>query len=94
MTDVAFNEAGLRRLHDDMTQLVANGDRPGIVALAARGPEVHVNAIGTHEFGGGRSMRRDTIFRIASTTKSMVAATALSFVSDQPRPFRWRSSKA
>jgi len=43
---------------------------------------VHVDAVGTHAFGGGNPMRRDTIFRIASITKPMVAATALSFIDE------------
>jgi CubicO group peptidase (beta-lactamase class C family) len=77
-----FNTAGLQRLHGSMTELIEAGDRPGIVTLISQGKEVHVDAVGTHEFGGGAPMRRDTIFRIASTTKPMVAATVLSFVDE------------
>ena len=48
----------------------------GLVALVARGDEVHVEAIGSLEFGG-RPVERGSLFRIASTTKSITAAATL-----------------
>src|SRR6185312_14722517 len=75
-----LDASGLHQLHAAMSGLVAGGDRPGVVTLIARGREVHRDAVGTYEFGGGFPMRTDTIFRIASTTKPIVAATALSLV--------------
>lgn len=82
MNNQELNADGLRRLHASMTDLVATGDRPGIVSLISRGTDVHVDAVGTHAFGGGALMQRDTIFRLASTTKPMVAATALSLADE------------
>jgi len=82
MRSLTFNPRGLQRLFDSTAELVENGALPGFVALIARGTEIHVDAVGTHAFGSDVPMRRDTIFRIASTTKPMVAAAALSFVDE------------
>jgi CubicO group peptidase (beta-lactamase class C family) len=65
-----------------MTRHVERGDVPGIVTLLSRRGEVHVAAIGTKAFGGSDPMRRDTIFRIASVTKPIVAAAAMILVEE------------
>ena len=44
--------------------------------------ETHVEAIGTMRHDGGASMRRDTIFRMASTSK-MVGAAAVMVLLDE-----------
>jgi len=54
---------------------------PGLVALVSRRGEVHVEAIGTQSFDG-TPMRRDTIFRIASMTKPVIAAATLMLVEE------------
>ena len=54
---------------------------PGLVTLVARGDEVHVTAAGAQDFGGA-PMRRDTIFRIASMTKPIAAATTMALVEE------------
>src|SRR5262249_2800247 len=74
--------AGLDRLHRAMADRVARGEMPGIVTLVAQGDEVHLDAIGTMTFGGEQPMRRDTIFRIASLTKPILAAAAMMLVED------------
>ncbi|MEY9911780.1 CubicO group peptidase (beta-lactamase class C family) [Catenulispora sp. MAP12-49] len=56
---------------------VDNGSVPGAVALVARGDAVEVAAAGTAELGGRTPMARDSIFRIASLTKSVASALAL-----------------
>ncbi|KOU28832.1 serine hydrolase domain-containing protein [Streptomyces sp. WM6368] len=73
-----FSEAGLRRLREVLTRHVESGRIPGLVALVGRGEETHVEAIGTmrHD-GGGGPMRRDTIFRMASTSKPVTMAAAM-----------------
>ena len=48
--------------------------------LIARGDEVHFDAIGVKAFGSTEPMQRDTLFRIASMTKPVVAAAALMLV--------------
>ena len=61
---------------------VDRGDAPGLVALAARGDEVAVAALGDTAFEAGEPMRRDAIFRIASMTKAVTAVAALMLVED------------
>jgi CubicO group peptidase (beta-lactamase class C family) len=70
----------LAPLHDVMAAEVGAGRLPGLVALVARGDEVHVEVAGTPAFDDGAPLRRDAIFRIASLTKPLVAAAALSLV--------------
>jgi CubicO group peptidase (beta-lactamase class C family) len=65
-----------------MAARVDRGEFPGIVTLVARDDDVQVDAIGGTTFGGDVPMRRDTIFRIASLTKPVVAAAAMVLVED------------
>ena len=55
---------------------------PGIVTVVARGDQVHVDAIGTLAFTSDEPMRRDTIFRIASMTKPILAAVTMILFED------------
>ena len=77
-TPSGFSEAGLRRLRDVLARHVESGKIPG-----ARRPgqprrgETHVEAIGTMRHDGGAPMRRDTIFRMASTSKPVAVAAAM-----------------
>lgn len=66
---------GLQGLLDD---LCAAHRIPGAVALVARGSDVEVACTGTRT--EGVPMTRDTLFRIASVTKPVVAAAALALV--------------
>ncbi|MFJ3882354.1 serine hydrolase domain-containing protein [Streptomyces sp. NPDC090077] len=78
-----FSEAGLRRMRDVLTRHVDSGKIPGVVALVSRGAETHVEAIGTtHHDGGGTPMSRDTIFRMASTSKPVAMSAAMALVDD------------
>ncbi|MFF4623818.1 serine hydrolase domain-containing protein [Nonomuraea jabiensis] len=72
-----FSEAGLRRLREVLARHVESGQIPGLVALVGRGDETHVEAIGTMRHDGGAPMRRDTIFRMASTSKPVSMAAAM-----------------
>lgn len=76
-----FAKDGLRRLHEAMVQHVARGHAPGLVTLVNRGGETHVDAVGLKALGGP-PMTRDTIFRIASMTKPVVAAAAMILVEE------------
>ena len=55
----------LRRMHDALAPLVERGELPGFVTLVERRGELHVDCVG---------YSRDTIFRIASMSKPIVAA--------------------
>jgi CubicO group peptidase (beta-lactamase class C family) len=72
-----FSETGLRRLHDVLTRHVESGKIPGLVALVSRGDQTHVEAIGTMRHDGDTPMRRDTLFRMASTSKPTTMAAAM-----------------
>src|SRR5690606_38869369 len=72
-----LSPARLGRMRDVLGGHVARGDVPGLVALVARRGEEHVEALGTAETGGGAPIRRDTVFRIASDTKQITAAAAM-----------------
>ncbi|MFC4591952.1 serine hydrolase domain-containing protein [Sphaerisporangium corydalis] len=76
-TDSGFSEAGLRRVREVLARHVESGKIPGLVALIGRGGETHVEAIGTMRHDGGAPMRRDTIFRMASTSKPVSIAAAM-----------------
>jgi CubicO group peptidase (beta-lactamase class C family) len=82
MSTGEFAEARLDRMHDVMAGHVEGGVVPGIVTLVSRRGETHVDAIGTKAFGGSDPMRRDTIFRVASVTKPIVAAAAMILVEE------------
>jgi CubicO group peptidase (beta-lactamase class C family) len=75
-------ETGLDRLHEAMAARVAKGELPGMVTLVARGGEVHVDTIGVMAFGSDEPMRRDTIFRITSMTKPILALATMMLVED------------
>src|ERR671913_2028947 len=82
MNNGEFSGARLGRMRDVMAGHVKHGDVPGIVTLVSRRGEVHVDAIGTKAFGGSDPMQHDTIFRVASVTKPIVAAAAMVLVEE------------
>jgi CubicO group peptidase (beta-lactamase class C family) len=67
---------GLDRLHEVAAAHVADDRIPGLAALVARGDQVHVEALGTLSIGGPL-VARDSLFRIASTSKPITAAATL-----------------
>nr|WP_240809402.1 beta-lactamase family protein [Microbispora catharanthi] len=75
--DGGFSATGLRRLREVLARYVESGRIPGLVALVSRGDRTHVEAIGTMRHDGGAPMRRDTIFRMASTSKPVSVAAAM-----------------
>ncbi|GAB3877463.1 serine hydrolase domain-containing protein [Microbispora bryophytorum] len=75
--DSGFSATGLRRVREVLTRYVESGRIPGLVALVSRGDQTHAVAIGTMRHDGGAPMRRDTIFRMASTSKPVSVAAAM-----------------
>jgi CubicO group peptidase (beta-lactamase class C family) len=73
---------GLARLHAAAAAHVGDDRIPGLVYLVAVGNQVHVEALGTLAAGGGAPMARDTLFRIASTSKPITAAATLALVDE------------
>jgi len=80
MSTAGLSRARLARMHDVMVGYVERGDVPGLVTLVSRRGEVHVDAIGTQAFADPTSMRRDTIFRISSMTKPIIAVATMILV--------------
>jgi CubicO group peptidase (beta-lactamase class C family) len=70
------------RLRTVLETHVTKGAIPGAVALVARGGRVQVEAVGSVDIAGTAPMERDSIFRIASITKPMVAAATMMLVED------------
>ena len=82
-----LTEKGKQRLHEVAEQYVGDGrdpgryQVPGLVALAACGDDVHVEAQGSMAVGGA-PVARDSIFRISSDTKPITAAAVLALVAE------------
>ena len=60
---------------------VGDSGVPGLVALVARGDEVQVETLGNLSVGG-EPVRRDSLFRIASTTKPITGAATLAVIEE------------
>jgi CubicO group peptidase (beta-lactamase class C family) len=82
MSTGGLSRARLVRMHDVMASYVERGEVPGLVTLVSRRGEVHVDAIGAQAFGDSPPMRRDTIFRISSMTKPIIAAATMILVEE------------
>jgi len=90
-TDPAgFTDEGLAALDAALARHVAPGSAPenpggtvpGLVALVARGGQVHVTSAGHKALGDDEPIGRDAIFRIASLTKPIVGAAAMLLIED------------
>jgi CubicO group peptidase (beta-lactamase class C family) len=86
MTSGGFSPTRLARLRELLERHVGSGFVPGAVAVLARHGDVHVEATGTLAFDGPGSstpMAADTICRLGSMTKPIVAACAMTLVEDR-----------
>ena len=77
-----FTDEGLAALDAALDRHVERGEVPGLVALVARGGQMHVTARGHKTLGDGEPIGRDAIFRIASMTKPVVGAAAMLLIQD------------
>ena len=77
----ALTAAGLAALHAAAEQQVADDRVPGLVALVASGPQVHVEALGQLSIGG-RPVARDSLFRMASMTKPVTGAATMALIEE------------
>jgi CubicO group peptidase (beta-lactamase class C family) len=71
----------IEELREVAARHVSATDIPGLVVLVAHGEEAHVEALG-HLAIGGAPVRRDSLFRIASTTKPITAAATLAVIEE------------
>lgn len=86
MTAGGFSSERLARSRALLERHVDSGFVPGVVAVLARHGDVHVEAIGTLAFEGAGSrtpIAGDTICRLGSMTKPIVAACVMTLVEDR-----------
>ena len=77
---VGMSSQRLSRIAAALKQDVDNGRMPGaVIAIARRGKLVYYESFGFLDKGKGTPMPKDAIFSIASMTKPVVAAAALTF---------------
>jgi CubicO group peptidase (beta-lactamase class C family) len=76
-----LSAAGLDRLAEVARSHVGPDQVPGLVALVASGDDVHVEALGSLSIGGP-PVQRDSLFRIASTTKPITGAVTMALIDD------------
>ncbi|MFF9623783.1 serine hydrolase domain-containing protein [Streptomyces griseosporeus] len=69
-------------LYETLRRRVDDGTVPGAVALVARGDDVEVVAAGSADADGAVPLTRESIFRIASITKPIMAAGLLTLVEE------------
>lgn len=69
-------------LHEILDAHVSKGPVPGAVGLVAKGDRTEVRAVGSADIEGTAPMARDSIFRIASMTKPIVAAAVMMLVEE------------
>ena len=76
-----FSTQGLARLSEVAASHVAADQVPGLVTLVASGGDVHVEALGRLSIDGP-AVQRDSLFRIASTTKPITGAVTMALVDE------------
>lgn len=76
-----LSRSGLDAIRAAAQRHVADDNVPGLVALVASGDQVHVEALGRLS-AGGPPVARDSLFRIASTTKPITGAATLALVAE------------
>ncbi|MYQ45987.1 serine hydrolase [Streptomyces sp. SID4985] len=69
-------------LHDTLHRYVDDGRLPGAVALVAHGDDVEVVAVGHADGDRSVPMARESIFRLASISKPVIAAALMMLVED------------
>jgi CubicO group peptidase (beta-lactamase class C family) len=77
-----FSELRIARLRAALQRHIGSGQVPGLVALVDHKGREHVETLGTMAFGSDVPVRRDTIFRLASSTKPITAAGAMILVEE------------
>ncbi|MET7630309.1 MULTISPECIES: serine hydrolase domain-containing protein [unclassified Streptomyces] len=69
-------------LHEILDAHVSKGPVPGAVGLVVKGDRTEVRAAGSVDVEGTAPMARDSVFRIASMTKPIVAAAVMMLVEE------------
>jgi CubicO group peptidase (beta-lactamase class C family) len=76
-----LSTSGVHRVAEVAASHIGPDRVPGMVALVASGDDVHVEVLGALSIGGP-SVRRDSLFRISSTTKPITGALTMALVEE------------
>jgi CubicO group peptidase (beta-lactamase class C family) len=76
-----LSPVGLERFAEVAAGHVGPDKVPGLVALVARGGQVHLDALGSLSIGGP-PVREDSLFRISSTSKPVTGAAIMALVDE------------
>jgi CubicO group peptidase (beta-lactamase class C family) len=76
-----LSSSGLDRFAEVVALHVAPDLVPGLAALVASGDDVHVETAGSLSIGGP-AVQRDSVFRIASTTKPITGAVTMALIEE------------
>src|SRR5947209_5889682 len=71
-----LTDAGLEQFAAVAASHVGDDTVPGLVALVARGDQVHAEVLGSLSVAG-QPVQRDSLFRVASTTKPVTGVATL-----------------
>jgi CubicO group peptidase (beta-lactamase class C family) len=82
MTAGGLSKAGLARIDEVLTRRTTDGSADGLIWAVARRGDRHIGWAGSPNPDGQGEVGEDTIFRIASMTKPVVAVAALTLVED------------
>ena len=77
-----FSRTRLARMRAALQRHVDDGAVPGLVTLVYHRGQEHVETLGTMAYDSEVPIRRDAIFRLASTTKPITAAAAMILVEE------------
>ena len=77
-----LTKKGTEALDETLARHVGKNGLPGLVAMVARGDDVHVAALGHKAFGDPEPIGRDAIFRIASISKPIAGVAAMLLIQD------------
>jgi CubicO group peptidase (beta-lactamase class C family) len=77
-----FSPGRIARLRQVLEDYVRRRYIPGAVGIVSRHGEVHAEAVGVRTFGDETPMHRDSIFRISSMTKPVIAAATMTLVEE------------
>lgn len=81
MTSDPLSPSGLARFGEVAAGHVGPDKMPGLVALVARRDQVHVEALGSLDIAGP-PVGRDSVFRIASTTKVVTGVATMALIDE------------
>src|SRR5690606_16931879 len=78
----AFVPSQIDQLRATMHGYIERGDIAGMVLLLSHKGDTWIESLGVRDLDSGTSMTPDTIFRIASMTKAVVATATMQLVAD------------